>query len=291
MIDIQLTIFTPTFNRKDTLINLYHSLSNQTRKDFEWYIIDDGSTDNTSDIVKYFIEQKIIKIKYLYKENEGKTVAYNLALSLTNSKYFTCIDSDDILSNNFAIENALNQINNSINHNSKVIGYLFNCIDFKYNVIGNKINRIFTSTIFDYYHKNNGYGDKFIIFITQLHKHYFFPYYALEKFVPEALIYNRMSKKYTFIFFPDNLKMVEYRNDGLSKNYRKLIISNPTGFFTYFNELLDMNISFKSKTYYSIHCLRLSFHKPIFFKHIKFSLIYLFIFPISIYLYIRDKFN
>ena len=66
-----LTVFTPTYNRAHTLTRTYHSLCRQTSKDFEWLIIDDGSTDNTHELIQEFIDEDIIPIRYIYKENGG----------------------------------------------------------------------------------------------------------------------------------------------------------------------------------------------------------------------------
>lgn len=91
------TVFTPTFNRAATLPRLYQSLLNQSYKDFIWLIIDDGSEDNTKDIVSGWRKENRIKIEYHYKENEGKHTAMNIAYKLARSKYFIPIDSDDEL--------------------------------------------------------------------------------------------------------------------------------------------------------------------------------------------------
>ncbi len=72
---MKFTIFTPTYNRKELLTNLYESLKNQTYKDFEWIIVDDGSSDGTELSVRQFLDEKILNIKYFYKENGGKTTS------------------------------------------------------------------------------------------------------------------------------------------------------------------------------------------------------------------------
>ena len=74
-----LTIFTPTYNRVHTLTRTYDSLCRQTCKDFEWLVIDDGSTDNTYELIRGFIEEAIIPIRYIYKENGGLFTGYNTA--------------------------------------------------------------------------------------------------------------------------------------------------------------------------------------------------------------------
>lgn len=65
------TIFTPTYNRAHTLTCTYDSLCRQTCKDFEWLIIDDGSTDNTRELIQEFIDEAIISIVISTKRTGG----------------------------------------------------------------------------------------------------------------------------------------------------------------------------------------------------------------------------
>lgn len=92
---MKFTIFTPTYNRKELLKKLYVSLQNQTFKDFEWLIVDDGSNDGTNELVKDFLKEKKLDIKYFFKENGGKQRAYNFALEKAQGELFICLDSDD----------------------------------------------------------------------------------------------------------------------------------------------------------------------------------------------------
>ena len=94
---MNITVFTPTYNRAKTLSRVYESLLNQTNKDFVWLIIDDGSTDNTKELVAKWIEENKLSIKYHYKENGGKHTAMKMAYELTQTKYLLAIDSDDEL--------------------------------------------------------------------------------------------------------------------------------------------------------------------------------------------------
>ena len=73
-----ITIFTPTYNRGYTLERLYESLCRQTRKDFEWVVVDDGSTDNTKQMVDRWRRTNRFPIRYIYQENRGKPSAHNL---------------------------------------------------------------------------------------------------------------------------------------------------------------------------------------------------------------------
>ena len=79
-----LTIFTPMYNRAYIIENLYKSLLKQTDKDFDWLIIDDGSTDNTEEVIQKYINENKISIKYIKKQNEGKPSAINDALNIAN---------------------------------------------------------------------------------------------------------------------------------------------------------------------------------------------------------------
>ena len=92
-----LTIFTPTYNRRELLERAYRSLTEQTRQDFIWLIVDDGSTDGTSEQVQEWIEANQILIRYHVRENGGKMRAHNDGVRLCHTELFLCLDSDDYL--------------------------------------------------------------------------------------------------------------------------------------------------------------------------------------------------
>lgn len=95
-----LTVFTPTYNRAHTLPHTYRSLCRQTCKDFEWLVIDDGSADNTRELVQGFIDEAVIPIRYIYKENGGLYTGYNTAYAHIGTELNVCIDSDDFMPDN-----------------------------------------------------------------------------------------------------------------------------------------------------------------------------------------------
>ena len=91
-----LTVFTPAYNRAQTLPRTYESLKNQSCKDFVWLIVDDGSTDQTKELAeKWQKEEKTFKIEYIYKKNGGMHTAHNVAYENIHTELNTCIDSDD----------------------------------------------------------------------------------------------------------------------------------------------------------------------------------------------------
>lgn len=103
-----LTVFTPAYNRAHTIGRTYESLCRQTCKDFEWLVIDDGSTDNTKELVEQWLERDNgFEIKYVWKENGGLHTGYNKAIELINTELCVCIDSDDYMPDN-AVEIIVN---------------------------------------------------------------------------------------------------------------------------------------------------------------------------------------
>ena len=97
---IKITVYTPTYNRANLLQNLYKSLLQQTYRNFEWLIIDDGSTDNTKQVVNGFISQGIIDIRYFYKQNGGQHTALNMGIEKAEGTLLMDVDSDDYLTDN-----------------------------------------------------------------------------------------------------------------------------------------------------------------------------------------------
>ena len=96
-----LTVFTPTYNRADLLTRCYESMKRQTNQTFIWMIIDDGSSDNTRELVnKWLQEEHDFLLEYYYKKNGGLHTAYNEAIAHIETPLCVCIDSDDFMPDN-----------------------------------------------------------------------------------------------------------------------------------------------------------------------------------------------
>jgi len=219
-----LTILTPAYNRAYILKNAYESLCHQSNKDFEWLIIDDGSTDNTEQLVFELIKKADFKIIYKKKENGGKHTALNVGFDLANSKYTIILDSDDKLTPD-AVEVILRTWQKykdmqdigcvaflRIYTNGKVIGSPF--------PRNGEIKSLF---------KQRMIGDKAETFRTEILKNYKFPVIKGEKFIGEGIVWSNIAKKYKYAFYNKGIYICEYLEDGLTKSGRKMRIKNPKG--------------------------------------------------------------
>lgn len=233
-----LSIITPTYNRANELKRVYKSLLQQSNYNFEWIIVDDGSSDDTKNVVQKFLTKKLLKIKYFYKKNGGKPSAYNLGVEKAKGQILICLDSDDLLVNE-AVEIIL-QDYEKIKNDDNIAGLVYNCCDLENKMIGTSLPNDTIDTYFNIYEKYKVKGDKLQVIKTKVAREYPFPIINNEKFVPEALINNRISLKYKFLYCDSILKEVEYLDDGLSNNYFNLVKRNPLSNALYFKELYDM---------------------------------------------------
>ena len=183
----KITIFTPTYNRKSTLPRLYQSLCRQTVSDFYWLLIDDGSTDNTGELVKGWQLEDKIQIVYFYQENSGKASAHNAAVKYTNTELFLCVDSDDYL-----VDNAIKRILEYWERDKNYTGILA----LKGNRDGLPVTKwrspMKCSTLLDATRLYGLKGDTMLVFRTELLKKYFFPVFPKERFVPESYLYDQI---------------------------------------------------------------------------------------------------
>lgn len=224
-----LTVMTPTFNRAAKLEYCYDSLVSQTCSNFIWMIIDDGSQDNTEDVVRTWIEEKKIVIVYLKKDNGGKASALNLGFKNLKTPYACCLDSDDIFCNH-AVELALQQLD-KIKSDNNCCGFVAISSNMDGTPMGNVVIPKNQKTICINELLNLGSGTECVRFYkTDILKKYAFPIYPGEKFVSPAWIDFEINRKYYFVPSWDTFCLCEYLDDGLTRNKRKVIVNNPHGY-------------------------------------------------------------
>lgn len=238
----RITIFTPTYNRAYTIGKLYESLKIQTNQDFKWLIIDDGSTDNTKQIVEEWKKENIIEIEYVYKKNGGMHSAHNFAYDIIDTELNTCIDSDDYLVED-AIEKILTTWEN-VKDNKNIAGIIALDASSDNKIIGTKMpENIENSTLFDLYQKYKVLGDKKVIYRTSLTKDYSYPIYEGEKYVPLSYKYNKIDEEYTMKLLNEIICIVEYMPDGATKNARFEYLRSAKGNAFFYKEQAKLKMA------------------------------------------------
>lgn len=209
-----ITVFTPTYNRAHLLPFLYNSLCEQTNKDFEWLIVDDGSSDNTRDLITTWISAGLVSIRYIYQCNGGKMRAHNTGVNNTLTELFVCVDSDDYLVDD-AIDRILSvwrQIPPEHRHElAGIVGYKGKSREET--MYGEKFPDIEYSPLYRLY--DEGFrGETTLVYRTQILKAHLFPEFEGEKFIPEKYVYRQIDKSYLLKVLPQVLTICEYHPDG-----------------------------------------------------------------------------
>lgn len=224
-----LTIFTPAYNRAHTLPRTYESLKYQDCKDFIWLVVDDGSSDNTAELVKKWQSaDNGFEIRYIYKENGGMHTAHNVAYENIDTELNVCIDSDDCMAPG-AVEKILRKW-----EQVKHLGYaglIGLDSDMDENIIGRGFPDGLTETTLMGYYAAGGSGDKKLVYRTDIINQYpTYPVFEGEKYVALAYKYRLIDQDYKLSVLNDVICNVEYQPDGHGRTMWKQYLQNPKGF-------------------------------------------------------------
>lgn len=235
-----ITVLTPTYNREKIINKAYKSLISQTNKNFEWLVINDGSSDNTNKVVKKFIDDKKIKVRYYEKENGGKHSALNYGVKKAKGDLILILDSDDYLSDN-AIE-LVYQYWDKYKNNKKLCGMTF------LRKISNPIykDKLFDeciSNMIDFKYNQGNLADMCEVMRKDVLLDYPYPVFDNEKFLSEVIVTGEIAKEYDTAYIPIEIYYTNYLEDGLSLNWLRLVVNNPQGARA--NCLLFMDKRFK----------------------------------------------
>lgn len=225
-----LTVFTPTYNRAYCLNKCYESLLRQTCKDFKWLIVDDGSTDNTKEIVEGWIKENRIPISYIYKKNGGMHSGYNTAYDHIFTELAVCIDSDDYMTDN-AVELIVNFWKK--NKSPQYAGIVGLDITADGNVIGKPLPNQKSMKIYDYYNRLKGAGDKKMVYRTELIRPFKSPEFEGERLFPTCYKYFMVDLEYDMLILNEPLCVVEYMADGFTSNIMKSYKKNLNSYIFY----------------------------------------------------------
>lgn len=225
---IILTVFTPAYNRAHTLPRTYESLCQQSCKAFVWLVVDDGSQDNTAELVRQWqARDNGFEIRYVYKENGGMHTAHNTAYENIDTELNVCIDSDDKLAPG-AVEKILSKWAQV--KDCGYAGLIGLDADFDGNVIGKGFSQGLTETTVIGYYAAGGSGDKKLVYRTDVIKSYpEYPVFEGEKYVSLAYKYRLIDQTYKMAVLEEVLCNVEYQPDGSSGTMWKQYLNNPKG--------------------------------------------------------------
>jgi len=247
----RLTVFTPTYNRAYTLHKCYESLKRQTNNNFLWLIVDDGSTDNTEELIAVWKHEKNIQIEYIKQANVGKQRAHNTGVGACKTELFICVDSDDYLTDD-AVEKLLNTWDSITNKEN-----LSGIIALKGSENGLSIvtvlpKRIKVCPLTDLYELYGFEGDTALMYKTEILKKFPFVLVEGEKFIGEEYIYRQIDQHYSMFLLNEVIYIYEYLTDGYTKNMFNLIIKNPKGYILLKKQAARLSKSYKYKFKHTI---------------------------------------
>jgi len=248
-----LTVFTPTYNRAYCLHKCYESLVGQSNQDFLWLIIDDGSTDNTKELVASWVDEGKIDIVYHYQENQGMHGGHNAAYRLAETTLNVCIDSDDAMAKE-GVKKILDAWE-TIKDKPEFAGIVGLDEDTKGNLIGTSIpEHLKETTLYDIYNKHGVKGDKKLVYRTEVVKKYpTYPIFEGERFVPLGYLYQLIDQDYKLLPVNEVFCEVEYMEDGSSLNILKQYRRHPKGFAFSRRSRMKLAKNFKDRFKNAIH--------------------------------------
>lgn len=246
-----LGIITTTYNRGYCIHQVYESLLRQNSKDFMWLVIDDGSTDNTKQLIQSYMDQNLIEIEYIYQENKGMTGARNTAYQHIKTEINTIIDSDDWL-----VEDAVEKIIEFWNQNKAegIAGIIALNRTVQGKIIGTEFPKgIQKCTYTDLFDKYQSKGDKKLIYRSDITRLYPYPEIEGEKFFPASYKFRLIDLDYQMLLMNEVVCTVDYNQDSMSFNKINQYRSCAKGFSFFRNEMMRISNNHKFIIKQSIH--------------------------------------
>jgi glycosyltransferase involved in cell wall biosynthesis len=237
------TVFTPTFNRSSTLSRVHESLRGQTSRDFEWVIVDDGSTDGTEELVEKWQRESDFPIRYFFQWNRGKPAAFNRGVEEAQGELFLTLDSDDA-----CVPRALERLkyhwdNIPLHEKHKFSAVTALCKDQNGKLVGDKFPRdVLDSDSIELYFKYNVRGEKWGFHRTEVLKQFPFPTIENTKFVSEGIVWFAISRQFRTRFVNEPLR-IYHTDDNAGDHLSSLspaVLAGRAVFHVYvLNELAD----------------------------------------------------
>lgn len=235
-LDIRITIFTPTYNRGYCLGKVYESLKLQKNKQFQWVLMDDGSSDNTEELVNGWIEDADFKLIYLKQENQGRFAAFNNASKYFEGELTTIVDSDDVLLPD-AVEKILSKWDEI--KNGAYCGLVAHYENATGGILGTEFpNKLESEKLSVLYDKYKVKGDKVLVFRTDILTLFKYPIYEGELFGGDSIVFNLCCDVAPLYIYPEKLIHLESQSDSITNNLLKYHLNSPNGMREKYNDNL-----------------------------------------------------
>ena len=253
-----ITILTPAYNRASLLPRLFDSLLRQTNKDFEWIVVDDGSTDDTREVVANLKEKcgGAFPMGYVYKANGGKHMAINIGAERARGELLFIADSDDLLADD-ALETVANSWHDISDDKSFAgIAGLDIAMDTR-EVIGSGLpQEHIDCNAIDIRYRHHVTGDMKEVFRTEVLREFPFPEFAGERFCPEQLVWFRMARRYRLRYINKPIYIADYQPDGITAGITRARMRNPSASMLTYAELTECPVPFLVKVKAAINFWR-----------------------------------
>ena len=253
-----ITILTPTYNRASLLPRLFDSLLRQTNKDFEWIVVDDGSTDDTREVVANLKEKcgGAFPMGYVYKANGGKHMAINIGAERARGELLFIADSDDLLTDD-ALETVANSWHDISDDKSFAgIAGLDIAMDTR-EVIGSGLpQEHIDCNAIDIRYRHHVTGDMKEVFRTEVLREFPFPEFTGERFCPEQLVWFRMARRYRLRYINKPIYIADYQPDGITAGITRARLRNPSASMLTYAELTECPVPFLVKVKAAINFWR-----------------------------------
>jgi glycosyltransferase involved in cell wall biosynthesis len=239
-----ITVFTPAYNRGNLLLDLYQSLVAQSCHDFEWIVVDDGSTDHTMDVLHKLEARQDhpFEMRYFHKSNGGKHTAINRGLREAKGELFFIVDSDDILPSN-ALE-TLGKYYGQIKDDNCFVGVCGLIAHRDGTAVSLGVQTVIDAMTVEMMYKYKTKGDLAEAYKTSMMQQCPFPEIPGEHFCPEVLEWNRLTRNRKVRFFPDTIYYRDYLEGGLTDNIVRIRMQSPVTSMMTYQELTLRKIPF-----------------------------------------------
>lgn len=257
----RITVFTATYNRAYIIEKLYHSLQRQTFRDFEWLVVDDGSSDETEQVIEQWkAAGNDFSIRYYKQQNGGKCRAINHGLELVKGELFINVDSDDYLT-----DDALEKIDSWVKRlpeDRKYCGVVGNLGTSPTETPNTPLKGEYRDASllerYDDYCDDPIDGERAYAFFSDIRREYRYPEFDGENFVTPSITWNRMAHDgYKVRVFDDIIWVYEFQEEGLTLSGNKRFLNNPQGHGLWLREkakFCDYSLKKRLLMYYTFYC-------------------------------------